>query len=177
AIINICPHYYDLAEVMGDRISTNPRSSHSTTSKVDRAGSLLRGTTVGLDDDDAEQEEDTFSEDDDAKEMAAETIAPEGEKEVKVEDGTRKVKASDTGRKFGKANTTTPTKRKISAVEAALAERTKKKTSMEEARNESHIRKERIETLMALARDIRAADDSLSYDEAIKQAKLIYENL
>ncbi|CAD6907467.1 unnamed protein product [Tilletia controversa] len=101
AILNYCPYYYDLSEVMSDRISTNPTGSYSTTSGIDSAAGLLRAAATRAssdeEDDDAGEKEDGPS---------SKQLGPGGEatgpaaKKPKLEKG----RPSDTGRKFGKAD-------------------------------------------------------------------------
>ena len=113
AIMNICPHCYDLAEVMGDRISTNPKGSYSTTAKADAAGSLLRLGVLPLDDDSSDEEQGQANQEQDDPDEVTNVGETEEEpktgspskKKVKAEQ--KKGRASDTGRKFGKMDTTT----------------------------------------------------------------------
>ncbi|KAK0549467.1 hypothetical protein OC844_006864 [Tilletia horrida] len=46
AIMNYLPYYFELAEVMADRISTNPTGSFNTTSGMDPAPSALRSAVA-----------------------------------------------------------------------------------------------------------------------------------
>ncbi|CAD6938583.1 unnamed protein product [Tilletia caries] len=112
AILNYCPYYYDLSEVMSDRISTNPTGSYSTTSGIDSAAGLLRAAATRAssdeEDDDAGEKEDGPS---------SKQLGPGGEatgpaaKKPKLEKG----RPSDTGRKFGKADSSKTQRRRSGA--------------------------------------------------------------
>ncbi|KAE8205649.1 hypothetical protein CF327_g7631 [Tilletia walkeri] len=174
AIINYCPYYYELVEVMSDRISTNPKGSYSSTAASDPAGSLLRGNAVGSGsedgDDDADLDGDEDKDEDDVMEV--------GPPKKKVIVGKGKGRPSDTGRKFGKkdASSSTP-KRKPSALEAALERRSTDRTQMESELNGARVKSERASTLLALVREIREADYTIEFQDAMEQAKALYENL
>ncbi|KAE8211038.1 hypothetical protein CF327_g5182 [Tilletia walkeri] len=63
-IVAICQYYYDLAEVMDDRIASNPTLSFSTSSSKDVAGQALRSGLLYDDYDDDEEELGGWKEDD-----------------------------------------------------------------------------------------------------------------
>ncbi|KAE8217456.1 hypothetical protein CF319_g8460 [Tilletia indica] len=217
-VLNYCPYYYDLVDVMGDRISTNPTGSYSTTADFDAAGAALREATVGSNsEDDGEDEEggeslesgsgseeegegDKDGMEDKKKEAGGKVKGKEkeaktakekesqehekGEKQSGPLSKKMKVKKegagrpSDTGRKFGKqdASSTTP-KRKISAVESAIEVRSVERTKMDATRNAAKVKAEKLDALMKIAHKLQDADHTLSFTEAMQEAKEIYNDI
>ncbi|CAD6935335.1 unnamed protein product [Tilletia controversa] len=178
AILNYCPYYYDLSEVMSDRISTNPTGSYSTTSGIDSAAGLLRAAATRAssdeeDDDAGEKEDGPSSKPTEA--TASKQLGPGGEatgpaaKKPKLEKG----RPSDTGRKFGKADSSTP-KKKPSAVEAALATRSQERTAMDQKLIDTKVKAERLGAIMSIAREMRECDPALSFQQALESAKEMY---
>ncbi|CAD6915718.1 unnamed protein product [Tilletia caries] len=188
----LLPSLLRLAEV-GDRISTSPTGSYSTTSNVDAAGDALRRSIIGSDDDtdedeEAESDEGEIEDGEKAKEGSKKGKEKEGsEKGKEKEEGPTKKKLkvkkegpsrpSDTGRKFGKLEASSTPKRKSTGVEAALEQRSAEKTKQDAQLNEAKVKAEKMGTLMALARELREADYTLSFSDAMEQAKVMYAEI
>ncbi|KAK0544893.1 hypothetical protein OC844_007421 [Tilletia horrida] len=182
AILNYCPHYFELVEVMADRVSTDPTASFSTTSTTDPAAAFLRAAVAGRG---RNEEDDDFSDDgsdqdsesgpDDKKAKINEKPGPAGKK-VKIEKGDRKARPSNTGRKFGKTNSSTP-KRKPSAVEVALEDRSRERTKMDTKLTDAKVKSEKLGAIMGIARELRAFDATLTFADALESAKELYGSI
>ncbi|CAD6975148.1 unnamed protein product [Tilletia controversa] len=68
-------------------------------------------------------------------------------------------------------------KRKNTAIEAALELRSQDRTKMEAELNIAKVKAEKLGAIMAVARQLREADEDLSFSDAMKQAKEIYEDI
>ncbi|CAD6979299.1 unnamed protein product, partial [Tilletia controversa] len=99
------------------------------------------------------------------------------EKETPVKKEGVKGRPSETGRKFGKVDKANTPKRKPSAIEAALELRSQDRTKMEAELNIAKVKAEKLGAIMAVARQLREADEDLSFSDAMKQAKEIYEDV
>ncbi|CAD6934197.1 unnamed protein product [Tilletia controversa] len=142
ALQNYCPHYYDLAEVMGDRITTNPTGSYSTTSNVDAAGEIEDGEKAK--EGSKAREGSKKGKEKEGSEKGKEKEEGPAKKKLKVKkEGP--IRPSDTGRKFGKLEASSNPKRKSTGVEAALEQRSTEKTKQDAQLNEARSRQRRWE--------------------------------
>ncbi|CAD6961672.1 unnamed protein product [Tilletia caries] len=191
--------YYGVLGVIGERVSSNPSSSYSTTAKTDRAGAALRRSVLAHHSDEEdesdgedEKEKEERQRNEGAGEKEGEKVEEDGNKE-KGGEGKRKGKGkkketsvkkegvkgrpSETGRKFGKVDKASTPKRKNTAIEAALELRSQDRTKMEAELNIAKVKAEKLGAIMAVARQLREADEDLSFSDAMKQAKEIYEDV
>ncbi|CAD6906003.1 unnamed protein product [Tilletia caries] len=159
--------YYGVLGVIGERVSSNPSSSYSTTAKTDRAGAALR-----------EKEGEKVEEDGNKEKGGEGKRKGKGKKkETSVKKEGVKGRPSETGRKFGKVDKASTPKRKNTAIEAALELRSQDRTKMEAELNTAKVKAEKLGAIMAVARQLREADEDLSFSDAMKQAKEIYEDI
>ena len=75
-------------------------------------------------------------------------------------------------------------KRKVSAVEAALEERSREKTKLEREKikmdselNSVQVRAAKIAAIMQVARELREHDPTLDFKESLEQAKAVYNDI
>ncbi|KAE8238710.1 hypothetical protein A4X13_0g8412 [Tilletia indica] len=220
AVRKRCSFYYEIVDIMGDRIASNPKGSYSTTGKGDPAGAALRKALVSSEGDDGQnKDEDSMSEDSEEHENEEDDGGDKegggneyegggkedqgekeqsGDKEQKTgeanEKGKEKVneagkekkitvkkegkgRPSNTGRKFGKADTSSSSKRKPSAVEMALENRSKERTKMDGDLNKIKMKAEKLAAIMSLAREYCAKDHMLEFQEAMEKANVYFENM
>ncbi|KAE8183810.1 hypothetical protein CF336_g8032, partial [Tilletia laevis] len=200
-VMKKCDFYYDVLGVMGERVSSNPSSSYSTTAKTDRAGAALRRSVLTNPSDEEDEDESNGEDKKEKEERRRNEGAGEKEGEKVEEDGNKekggegqskgkgkeketpvkkegvKGRPSETGRKFDKVDKASTPKRKPSAIEAALELRSQDRTKMEAELNTAKVKAEKLGAIMAVARQLREADEDLSFSDAMKQAKEIYEDV
>ncbi|KAK0523361.1 hypothetical protein OC842_006169 [Tilletia horrida] len=153
ALMNFRPYYFELVESDSDPAAATLRSA---------IASSMRYESI----------DDNFSEDD--PDQDDEPIP--ASKKLKVKKEGAKGRPSESGRKFGKTDASTP-RRKPSAIEAALEARSRERTKMDAELNSAKVKAERLGAIMGIARQLRASIASLNFQDAVDQAKVLYESI